>query len=114
MTAIIVVGSIFIYFALGCAVGISVYHRPATQEWHAGYCSSTRRYARGGETECDCGQRASISGVLGAVWPFTLVFLCVYALMKGRAPKGTRLGRAQRKAQRLVKRIEQMEKDMGL
>jgi hypothetical protein len=113
MTAIIVVGSIFIYFALGCAVGISVYHRPATQEWHVGSCSSWR-YARGREPECDCGGRGSISGVLGAVWPFTLVFLCVYALMKGRAPKGTRLGRAQRKAQRLVKRIEQMEKDMGL
>ena len=99
------------YLAIGCAVAIHINDLPWVKSRHGVGCGgySHKRY------KCSCvpGIGYSIAG--GSLWPFTGLFLVVWAIMRGtKQPKGTRLGRAQRKARKTQAYIEQLERDLGI
>ena len=58
--------------------------------------------------------RSMVTILSAILWPAFVIYYCVWVVLKGRASKKTRIGRAQRKAQKLAARIADLEREVGL
>lgn len=116
-----------LYLAIGSAVGIKVYDsRPdkncASVRPHRGCNMNYPSMVKDG---CDCGAEdgrhssycdCCVTAFLSAVfWPIAGVFLAVWVLMKGtKQPRGTRIGRAQRRVRKMQARIDELQRELGM
>lgn len=109
ISVILGVGIPILYLAFGSAVWIKVYDARLS-----GDCKTHRTsdQIHADVPWCDCGLYATFSGLL---WPLAGIFLAVWVLMKGtKQPKGTRIGRAQRRVRKMQARIDELQRELGM
>jgi hypothetical protein len=129
ISVILGVGIPILYLAIGSAVGIKVWdfrpdkdcritehssHCKHMDGWHGQSCYCDFEKVSNGKhsKHHTCDMSAAFSGLF---WPFAGVFLVVWVLMKGtKQPKGTRIGRAQRRVRKMQARIDELQRDLGM